>query len=873
MTNSEKLSPQLTLLCDYEPPPFFVPKIDLKVDLSSGPKCRVHSRMNVVRNRAIPSGSSGELHLDLEELEVEQVRLNGVLWPQSNWQVKAGKLVIQGLTDSDVVEISSTNDPSSNHSCMGLYQSGPLLLTQMEPEGFRRLTPFLDRPDVMSQYTTTIIAPYEQYPVLLSNGNLVESVDLEGGLRQVTFEDPFPKPCYLFALVAGKLEQIDRTFVTGTGREIGLSVYVEAGDEGRVEHALNSLEKSMEWDEREFGLEYDLDTFSIVAVDRFNFGAMENKSLNIFNSSAVLADLRSTTDERLDYIERVVAHEYFHNYSGNRVTCRDWFQLTLKEGLTVYRDQEFSSSLHDRTLRRIMNVKELKAIQFPEDRGPNSHPIRPPSYLEIANFYTPTVYEKGAEVIRMLPYLVTHAVFMRALRAYFKKFDGQAITTDDFIEVIEEVSERDLSQFKRWYSQRGTPRVEVTSKFDSQAKRYTLAFEQLHPVNVEPDEYQPLSIPIKLGLVSESNSDVEGGEQVLILSESRQEIHFDGLDKQPIPSLLRDFSAPVELNYQYTVDELVSLARLDTNLFNRYEAVQRLMLVALTPERAPLNLEAVAGLAGAFRDLLTHQETAGPAFKAETLRFPSLRESAARHSLLNYSAEWDQFLKLKREIGVQLTPELIVEHYQRISSDSELETAHGHGLRALRNVLLEYLAHVSPEQACQFAWSQFKSAETMTSEYRALEILVRFEKDRQAALDQFFEAWSGHLDTLCLWYRVQVGYPRGDVVDEVRRLAQHPTFSFEVPNLVRSLYGVFGQNLPSFHNPNGSGYELLVEVISQLNTTNSQLAASMTKLFIDYPKLVPDCAKKARGALESLLLTPKLSKGVYEIANNILKSV
>jgi aminopeptidase N len=852
-------------LCDYVPPNFYIVKTHLEIDVSNN-ECQVKANLFLVRNPR-NKNTNNQLELDFDSLKIGEIYLDGVLLSPAQCEIRKKKLILTLAKDSCELLIHSSHNPYENHSCMGLYSSGSMLLTQMEAEGFRRLTPYLDRPDNMSVFTTTIIADKAKHPVLLSNGNLVNREDLLEGKHKATFFDPFPKPSYLFAIVAGDLVSVKRIYKTLSGRDINIEIYVDAGDEDRVDHALNSLEKAMLWDEKTFGLEYDLDNFYIVATDKFNFGAMENKGLNIFNSSAVLADLRTATDERLDYIERVVAHEYFHNYSGNRVTCRDWFQLTLKEGLTVFRDHEFSSDLHDRALRRIMNVKILKKVQFSEDAGPNAHPIRPESYVKVNNFYTPTVYEKGSEVIRMLTQLIPPKDFNIALRHYFAKLDGQAVTTDDFLEAISESSGVDLSQFSRWYSQKGTPQVEVTSSYEEEIGKYTLTFKQQAPNGCDEREYKPLVIPISTAIFSEEGAKYQKTNQnSFVLKEETAQLVFDNCSSRPLPSMLRGFSAPVILRYSYSVEDLLALAMFDDDLFNRYDAIQRLMVLSLNENCAK---EAQEGLVRAFTTVLGSNDIS-PAFKASALQFPGLRELASGQKGVDFYSLWNSVESLKKEIGLRLENTLL-NQYQTLVQHPESHLLSGMGVRDLKNTLLSYLALCNKNLGYDLAAKQFASAQTMSDEYGALTTLLGINSsDRKYFIEEFYKRWSHKNDVLNLWFSVQVLHPRSTICTEVLELACHPAFDRTSPNLVRSLFFSFTQNLPSFHQL--QSYELIADEIVRLNSINTHVAAHLAKTFIDFPILNEQNGAEMRTVLEKIIGVNSLNEGVYEIIFNILQS-
>jgi aminopeptidase N len=751
---------------------------------------------------------------------------------------------------------------------MGLYASNGMLCTQCEAEGFRRITFFPDRPDVLSKYRVRMEGDATAFPVLLSNGNRIGHGEVENGRQWAEWEDPFPKPCYLFALVAGDLKANRASFTTMSGRKVDLAIWVREADLPKTAHAMESLKQAMAWDERVYGREYDLDQFNIVAVSDFNMGAMENKSLNIFNSAYVLADQETATDGDFDNIARVVAHEYFHNWSGDRVTCRDWFQLSLKEGFTVFRDQSFGADMGSPAVKRIEDVRVLRAVQFPEDQGPLAHPVRPDSYIEISNFYTATVYNKGAEVIRMLHTVLGPEKFRAGTDLYFERHDGEAATCDDFVKALEDGSGVDLSAFKIWYSQAGTPKVRARLEHDAAAGTATLHLEQHQEPTPGQPVKQPMPIPLKTSLIGEQSGAEIAPERLIILDQPRQTITFENVNETPLLSINRDFSAPVVLTAERRPGELERLAQADTDPFARYEALQELMMAALTAggRGEAADPEPVVRAIGAT----LRSNALDPAFKAEAILLPSETLIAERMDVVDPDAIHRGREQLRQAVGAALRDDLLAAHKLGGVAGNDL-SPNAKGIRRLRTVSLSHLSAADPTQAARLAKAQFDGADNMTDRQGALGVLVSLDApERQAALDAFYERFRNDALVLDKWFALQAAAQRRDTVDQVLRLAQHPDFTLTNPNRLRSLAGVFGGNHWAFHSPDGRGYAFLADMILAADKLNPQIAARLVTPFGRWRRFEPKRAELMRQSLERIVATPGLSKDVFEQASKSL---
>ena len=845
---------------DYRPPDWQAPEISLDFDLGIE-ATRVRATLSVERN----GEHDRPLRLDGGDLELVSVQVDG---QPAQHRFENGALVLDIAGKRATVETVVTIHPAANTRLMGLYASNGMLCTQCEAEGFRRITFFPDRPDVLSKYRVRMEGDAKAFPVLLSNGNRIAAGEAEGGRHWAEWEDPFPKPCYLFALVAGDLKANRDNFTTMSGRKVDLAIWVREADLPKTAHAMESLKQAMAWDERVYGREYDLDQFNIVAVSDFNMGAMENKSLNIFNSAYVLADQETATDADFDNIARVVAHEYFHNWSGDRVTCRDWFQLSLKEGFTVFRDQSFGADMGSPAVKRIEDVRVLRAVQFPEDQGPLAHPVRPDSYIEISNFYTVTVYNKGAEVIRMLHTVLGAEKFRAGTDLYFERHDGEAATCDDFVQALEDGAGVDLTPFKIWYSQAGTPKVRARLEHDSAAQRATLHLEQHEEPTPGQPVKQPMPIPLKTALIGEVSGAEIAAERLIVLDQPKQTVTFEEVTETPLLSINRNFSAPVVLTADRRPGELERLAQADTDPFARYEALQELMMTALTggARGEAVDAELVVRAIGAT----LKSNALDPAFKGEAILLPSETLIAERMDVVDPDAIHAAREDLRQAIGGALGDDLLAVHRLGGAVGSDL-SPNAKGIRRLRTVALGLIAAADDAQAAALAKTQFDSADNMTDRQGALGVLVSLDApERQAALDAFYERF--HDDPLVLdkWFALQAAAQRKDTVDQVLRLAQHPDFTITNPNRLRSLAGVFGGNHWAFHSADGRGYAFLADTILAADKLNPQIAARMVTPFGRWRRFEPKRAALMKAALQRIAGTAGLSKDVYEQASKSL---
>lgn len=865
---------------DYAPPPYLIETVDLSFAIGER-LVEVHSDLHIRPNPAVPAGSP--LNLDGQDLETRWLQLNGKPLEADDYRIEGERLIIhsvpnQPFTLSSLVVL----DPAANTALEGLYQSGGMLCTQCEAEGFRRITWYMDRPDVMARFNVSIAADKGRFPVLLSNGNQIESSDLDGGRHRVVWHDPFPKPCYLFALVAGDLALVDGTFITRSGREVALKFWVEHGSQDQVPHALESLRKAMAWDEQVFGLEYDLDVFNVVAVSHFNMGAMENKSLNIFNSKYVLAKRETATDGDFLGIESVIAHEYFHNWTGDRVTCRDWFQLTLKEGLTVFRDQEFSADMNSRGLQRIEDVRALRAAQFPEDNGPMAHPIRPESYVEINNFYTSTVYEKGAEVIRMIHTLIGAPAFRRGMDTYFARHDGQAVTCEDFVASMEAGSGMDLGQFRRWYSQAGTPRISARWTHDTAAKRLTLTLSQsTRPTPGQPEKL-PFHIPVSMGLLGENGplalrlegeNAPFGNSRVLNLTEAEQSFVFEDVPAPALPSLFRGFSAPIILDAPYSEADLAFLMANDTDAFNRWDAGQelavRVMLELVRRHQAGEAMHLDEGFASAWGKVLS-DHAADVGFAAEALTLPGFAVLGERMDVIDVDAIHAAHKFLVKALAARFRDQL---HSIRdgLAEEGYSLSPQSIGKRRMRNLILGLVAHLGDDQARSLAEAQFRDATCMTDQLSALAALVAIGPQAAApALDAFFRQWRGEKLVVNKWLALQAGADWPDALDRVKELLVHPAFDGSEPNKIYALIGGFSANQKWFHAADGAGYAFMADRVMALDAANPQVASRMVRSLMRWKRYDASRQGLMRAQLERIGAKPGLSRDVGEIVAKAL---
>jgi aminopeptidase N len=838
---------------DYRPPEWLVPELALDFDLDPA-RTMVTARLTVERN----GGHSAPLKLDAEALTVRSVRVDGAP-AEHRYEGETLTVAIEG--DRALVETVVEISPEGNTQLMGLYASGGILCTQCEAEGFRRITPFPDRPDVLSRYRVRMTADKARYPVLLANGDPIASGDAGEGRHWAEWHDPFPKPCYLFALVAGDLVANRDTFLTRSGREVELGIYVRDGDVPKTEHAMAALKTSMAWDEKVYGREYDLAVFNIVAVSDFNFGAMENKGLNIFNSRYILADPDTATDADYDAVAGVVAHEYFHNWSGNRVTCRDWFQLSLKEGFTVFRDQQFSGDQGSHSVKRIEDVRLLRAAQFQEDAGPLAHPIRPESYIEISNFYTATVYNKGAEVIRMMHTILGPERFRAGTDLYFDRHDGEAATCEDFVAAMEAASGVDLTQFRLWYSQAGTPKVKATlTHREGEGRAHLHLAQELPPTPGQPVK-QPMPIPLKLALFGELTGE-KYDDRLVILDKAETEITLDGIGERPVLSINRDFSAPVIIDADRPAEDLAFLSARDDNPFARYEAMQQLMLDRLKAKVAGHGADDEA-VVEAVRQTLTDAEL-DPAFIAEAVLLPSEAFVGDNMALVDPEAIHAAREALRAALGQEL--EHLWRHAYHANAANRFEySPSAKGARRLRTVALGYLAASGAEDAPAMARAQFDTADNMTDRQGALGVLANSDApERTGALRAFYDRYRDNQLVLDKWFTVQALSTRPDTLDQVHRLAAHPDFTLANPNRLRSLVGAVAANQAAFHEPTGRGYRFLADHVIAVDKLNPQTAARLVPPLGRWRRFDERRAGLMRAELQRIVDTPGLSKDVFE---------
>ncbi|WP_241607538.1 aminopeptidase N [Rosenbergiella epipactidis] len=859
--------PQVKYRKDYTAPEFTITDIDLTFHLDEK-TTKVVAVSQVKRCDA----SAKDLLLQGEGLVLVSVKINGDLW--QDHAIESGNLILRNVPENFTLEIENEIHPDQNSALEGLYKSGEALCTQCEAEGFHHITWYLDRPDVLARFNTTIYADKQRYPYLLSNGNRIDAGELDNGQHWITWQDPFPKPCYLFALVAGDFDVLRDTFTTKSGRDVALEIFVDHGNLDRADWAMTSLKQSMKWDEERFNLEYDLDIFMIVAVDFFNMGAMENKGLNIFNSKYVLAKPETATDKDYLGIEAVIGHEYFHNWSGNRVTCRDWFQLSLKEGLTVFRDQEFSSDLGSRAVNRIDNVRVMRGAQFAEDASPMAHPIRPEQVMEMNNFYTLTVYEKGSEVIRMIHTLLGEEKFQAGIALYFQRHDGSAATCEDFVKAMEDASGIDLTQFRQWYRQSGTPVVTVEDDYDPNSETYTLTVTQETPATADQAEKKPLHIPLAIELYGNEGQVIplqykgEAIDPVLNVTEATQIFVFDKVWFQPTPALLCEFSAPVKLHYQWSDAQLTFLMQHARNAFTRWDAAQSLLAIYLKlnvsrfAQQQPLSVP--RHVVDAFRAVLV-DNSIDPALKAQIFTLPSENEIAEWFEIIHPTAIAAVRASLLQLFATALVKELKVAYQDNLCAEYRVEEQ-DIGKRALKNIALSYLVFADATLGEELAVKQYQSANNMTDALAAISSAVAAQLPAaEQLLTQWDERWYQDGLVMDKWFILQATRPGDHVVDNVRQLLTHRSFTMKNPNRVRSLIGAFcSANPAAFHAEDGSGYQFLVEMLTDLNHRNPQIAARMIEPLIRLKRYDTNRQQLMRVALEQLLTLDNLSRDLYE---------
>jgi aminopeptidase N len=863
-------------LRDYRVPDYLIETVDLLFEIGEEVTW-VKSRLHIIANPA-SSLPNKNCVLHGEALDLISVALNDQLLSKEQYELKENTLVIFAVPNEFYLDIHTQIKPQENTALSGLYQSCGNVCTQCEAHGFRRITYFLDRPDVMSRFTTTIIADEKKYPVLLSNGNLVYSKKCAEGKHTVKWEDPFKKPCYLFALVGGDFEWIEDYFVTRSGRHVLLRIYVEKGNRDQSFYAMEALKKAMRWDEETFGREYDLDIYMIVAVSDFNMGAMENKGLNIFNTQYILARPETATDLDFIHVESVIAHEYFHNWTGNRITCRDWFQLSLKEGLTIFRDQSFTADTTSKTVARIHDVKDLRSSQFPEDASPLAHPVRPESVIEINNFYTATVYNKGAEVIRMQQTILGPDLFRKGMDLYFTRHDGQAVTIEDFVSAMEDASGIDLKQFRLWYAQAGTPVLHIKDAYDANTQTYTLDIQQALPKTPGQAHKKPMHIPVKIGLLSQDGKEIM--HDLLQIKNVSNVFHFKNIPSRPVPSLLRNFSAPVKVEYDYSDAQLQLLMQHDTDLFNRWEAgwqyAARLILKMIKDYRADKPLLVPQHYIAVLQHLLLTMQH-DKWLLAEMLTLPTEQYIAEQMNVIDIDAIHAVREYFLREMGKQLKNDFLrvyeKNHGPARPYEFNMEEV---GKRQLKNTCLSYLMTLGDTTINEnIGLQQFKQAlnDNMTDTMAALACLSHVEgalHDR--AFNEFYTKWQHHPLVVDKWFALQASSKRHDTVSIVKQLLHHPAFDIKNPNKVYALIGSFTRNLHCFHSADCEGYELLTNIVLQLDPINPQIAARMAKPLSEWRRYDSGRQHGMQKELERILKTKALSKNVFEIVTKSLKN-
>ncbi len=880
---SVKLQSPTHYLDDYRVPDFLCDALYLHFDLQED-HTSVHGVMHLRRNQAAKN-PSGELVLNGELMALQALMLDGTPIPDDQYQVDAEHLTVKGLPDRCILETIVVIKPHENLALSGLYKSRSNYCTQCESHGFRRITYFMDRPDVMTQFTVTISADRQKYPMLLSNGNLIEDRDLGNGRHWVKWEDPSLKPSYLFALVAGDFDCLQDNFKTQSGRNVDLRVYVEKGNLDQATYAMTSLKNAMRWDEQTFSCEYDLDMYMIVAVSDFNMGAMENKGLNIFNDKYILAKPDTATDEDYVLIESVIGHEYFHNWSGNRVTVRDWFQITLKEGLTIFRDQSFTADHTMGDVKRLHDVNVIRNAQFVQDAGPMAHPIRPHSYIEVNNFYTVTVYNKGSEVIRMQQTLLGKEKFREAMEEYFRRFDGKAVTTDDFVAVMSEVGQVDLTQFMRWYEQAGTPNVNVSDAFDAAAQTYTLTVKQSTAPTPGQKEKLPFHIPLTMGLLNSAGQELplqlqgesrpQGAQRVLDVKDYEQSYVFVNINEKPVPSLLRNFSAPVKLHYPYSDEEFVFLMTHDTDGFNRWDACQQfvtgIILKLVDDYQCDRALYLSELFIAAFGHVLRNPDL-DELLKSEMLVLPGISYLIECMAVADVEAVHHVREFIKKQLATRWHSEWRICYDENRQPGEFTFSREAMGKRRLRNLALHYVLLAGEEGSLDLAVAHYNEANNLTDRLGALEALNSFDAtERDQVLAAFYDRYQKQHLVIDKWFRLQAMAPLQDTLLHVKNLLIHPAFDLKNPNKARALIGSFASANPlCFHAPNGLGYEFLVENVLEIDRFNPQVAARLIEPLIRWRKFDTKRQVLMKSGLEAIAAHPSLSKDVGEIVSKSL---
>lgn len=870
-------TPQTIYLKDYTPPDFLIDRTDLTFDIFKDHTI-VTSKLSMRKN---PDSAVNEpsLVLDKGPFDILEVTAGGMVLLPGEYETDDETFRLANTPEQFELEIKTKLLPDQNTTLEGLYVSGNILCSQCEAQGFRRITPYLDRPDVMSIYSCTIIADKKEYPVLLSNGNLIKEGDLDNGRHYARWEDPFKKPSYLFAIVAGDLAHITDQFTTRSGQDVALKIYSEAENIDKCHHAMACLKQAMKWDETRFRLEYDLDLFQIVAINDFNAGAMENKGLNIFNAKYVLADSRSATDDDFLGIQSVIAHEYFHNWTGNRVTLKNWFQLSLKEGLTVFRDQEFSSDLNSRGVKRISDVRNLRAFQFPEDSGPMAHPVRPDAYIKMDNFYTMTVYEKGAELVRMIHCLLGETLFQKGMDLYFEQFDGMAVTIEDFIQVMQTASGKNLDLFSQWYFQSGTPIIHVTREYDEATQKLKLIFRQ----EIKPDHHQkdkkPLHIPVLMGIVDKNGKDLIPEDKALLeLTQEKQTFEFKDIPAKSFPSVFRKFSAPVKIVHDFTDEELGIVMSLDTDEFNRWDAAQTLFINEIKRlvdafENNNQTPQVSSELIEAFSAALARENT-DRSFLARMLALPKETEIKDHFDIIPVESIHKARLYLKRNIAEALKDGFL-ETVDKCKGSLPDDISHAAVAdRSLKNLALSYLGAQGSDSAGELIMTHFTSAANMTDEMAAFTILANMDPaKKESAAERFYDRWKDNPLVLDKWFAVQAASMLDDTPEQVLALTSHPAFSIKNPNKVRALIYMFAiQNPFHFHEKNGRGYRFIADRILELDQINHQVAARLSSCFSLWKRYDTDRRGKMEAELRRIKGTFGLSKNVFEIISKSLEN-
>lgn len=856
---------------DYQPSHFLIDKINLTIELGED-QTTVTSTLTV---RVNPENPGKNLILMGENQKLVSVKINNELLSNAQFKLTDTSLTLLDVGGEFDVELVSLIEPQNNTELMGLYKTGGNFCTQCEAEGFRKITYYLDRPDVMAVFTTKIIADKTQYPVLLSNGNLLESGELDNHRHFAVWHDPFKKPCYLFAMVAGKLAKLEDHFITMNKKKVTLQIFAAESVIEQCHFAMQAVKKSMRWDEEVYGREYDLAIFMIVAVNDFNFGAMENKGLNIFNDKYILADERTASDDDYADIDKVVAHEYFHNWSGDRVTLRDWFQLSLKEGFTVFREESFSESVALAEVDRIQQVRRLRSLQFPEDAGPLAHPVRPDSYIEMNNFYTMTVYEKGAELIRMLRTILGPETYRKATDLYFARNDGHAVTCDDFIQAMEDASGKDLTQFKLWYSQAGTPLLTVQSHYDVDKKQFHLTVKQMCPDTPGQKNKKPMHIPLVIGLLDKQGQNIHLPDPLLNLHHETESFVFNDITEAPTLSLLRGFSAPVKMNYPYTEEALAFLMAHDSDGVARWEAGQKLavsVLLKLIHEvRANQPLSTPQLFLNALNELLT-SKIINKALVAEMLSLPDeiylgeLLEEIDVHAIVQARKH------LKKLMAQTLQPIFLAIYRDNQLTGNYQYRVEDVACRTLKNTCLSYLALLETKEVFELCYTQFTKANNMTDQFAALEILASTSSVyRERALDAFYQQWQDHHLVLDKWFATQAFADRPSVLDDVKRLLTHPAFNVKNPNKVRAVLGALTRNFSQFHRPDGASYELIAAYVLILDEINPMAASRLAASFSSWKNYAEPHRDLMKNELEKIAASKKLSPDVFEIVSKSLE--